>query len=180
MKIALVSYSLTGNNARYAEHLARTLSAERLPVRTRKPVTYGTITLDMILNRKPEIDLASDAFSSYDLVLFVGPVWLGKVAFPFRRCFDMLKKNGRRYAFLSVSGGADGNNPYLTDELKQRAGAAPAFVLDQHIRELLPPEPAPTREQTSAYHVTDADCALFAGRAAEAIRQFVPNAIWPA
>ncbi len=177
MKIALVSYSLSGNNARYADHLARALSAVLLPVHTLKPVTYGTIMLDMILRRKPEIDLKSDEFTLYDLVLFVGPVWLGKVAFPLRRCFDMLKKNRRTYAFLSVSGGADGNNPNLADELKQRTGAAPAFVLDQHIRELLPPEPAPTREQTSAYQVTDADCALFAGRAAEAVRQHVPNAI---
>jgi len=172
MKIALVSYSLTGNNARYAEHLARALSAQEIPVRTLKPVTYGTIMLDMILRRNPGINLAPDVFSAYDLVILVGPVWLGKVAFPFRRCLDLLKRNPRPYAFLSVSGGADGNNPLLAAELKQRAGSAPLFVLDQHIRELLPAEPAPTREQTSAYQVTDADCALFAGRALEAFRQY--------
>jgi hypothetical protein len=177
MKVAVVSYSFTGNNTRFAEHLARASSARQITVGTQKPVTYGTITLDMILHRKPEIDLDPFALRGYDLILIVGPVWLGKVAFPLRRCLDMLKRSRQPYAFLSVSGGADGDNPHLAEELKQRIGSKPVFVLDQHIRELLPGEPKPTRDDTSNYRLSDADCALFAGRAMEAVRQYFPNVI---
>lgn len=177
MKIAVVSYSWTGNNTRYAQYLANALSAQALAVRTIHPVTYGSVTLDIMLQRKPKIDLAPDALHAYDLVLIVGPVWMGKVAFPLRCCLDMLKRNRQPYAFLSVSGGADGDNPLLAKELKQRTGSEPVFVLDQHIRELLPGEPKPTRGDTSNYRLSDADCALFSQRAVEAVSLYVPGAL---
>jgi len=177
MKTAIVSYSLTGNNTRYASLLADKLSAEHIQIKTEKPVTYGTIALDMLFQRKPKIDLAADALATYDLVLFAAPVWIGQVAFPLRRCLDALKKSNRAYGFVSVSGGADGNNPKVAAELEQRTGRRPAFVLDQHIRELLPAEPKPTREDTSNYHLSDADCERFAARAAEELKSVFPDRI---
>ncbi|PKM38695.1 MAG: hypothetical protein CVV04_13950 [Firmicutes bacterium HGW-Firmicutes-9] len=176
MKTAIFSYSLTGNNARYASHLANALDAEHVVITTEQPVTNGTITLDMILHRKPKINLAADAFARYDRVLLVAPVWLGQVAFPLRRCLDMLRKSRCSYGFLSVSGGADSNNPKLSDELTKRAGRAPLFVLDQHIRTLLPAEPTPTRDDTSNYVLTDADCEHFGRIALEQIHASFPVA----
>jgi multimeric flavodoxin WrbA len=170
MKTAIVSYSLTGNNTRYAAHLADALSAKHIQIKTERPVTYGTITLDMILHRKPKIELPADALAAYDFVLLTAPVWLGQVAFPMRRCLDALKKNGRAYGYLSVSGGADGNNPKLAAELEHRTGRRPAVVLDQHIRELFPTEPPPTREDTSNYQLSDADCERFTACAVEKLK----------
>ena len=46
MKIVILSYSLTGNNARFADHLARALNADLIQISTLRPVNYGTITLD--------------------------------------------------------------------------------------------------------------------------------------
>ncbi|MEZ4627603.1 MAG: hypothetical protein R2912_05785 [Eubacteriales bacterium] len=43
-------------------------------------------------------------------------------------------------------------------------------MLDQHIRELLPAEPKPTREDTSNYQLSDADCERFMARAAEELK----------
>jgi flavodoxin len=176
MKIAILTYSFTGNNARFAAHLASALSADQIPVTPLTKVTYGTITLDLIFSRKPAINFSEDALRAYDLVLLVAPVWMGQVAFPMRRCLDALRKNTQRYAFLSVSGGADSNNPKLSDELTKRTGRAPVFVLDQHIRTLLPAEPAPTRDDTSNYVLTDADCEHFGLIALEQIHASFPVA----
>ena len=176
MKIAILTYSFTGNNARFAAHLASALSADQIPITPLTKVTYGTITLDLIFSRKPAVNFSADELQAYDLVLLVAPVWMGQVAFPMRRCLDALRKNAKPYAFLSVSGGADGNNPKVSSELTKRAGREPVFVLDQHIRTLLPAEPAPTRDDTSNYVLTEADCTHLGQNALKQIHACFPVA----
>jgi flavodoxin len=176
MKIAIVSYSFTGNNKRFAAYLSRLIPADIIPVTPLHPVTYGSITLDLVLSRKPKTDFSSNALSSYDAVLLIAPIWMGQIAFPMRGLLDALRTFRIPYAFLSVSGGADGENPNITAELTRRTGRAAAFVLDQHIRSLLPAVPAPTRDDTSKYSLTEADCELFAQSALEKIRLSFPNA----
>lgn len=176
MKIAILSYSFTGNNKRFAEHLSRLLPADIIPVTPLHPVTYGSITLDLMFSRKPKTDFCAKTLTPYDLALIIAPIWMGQIAFPMRVCLDALKAYRIPYAFLSVSGGADGDNPRIAAELTHRTGKAPAFVLDQHIRSLLPPVPAPTRDDTSKYSLTEADCELFGQSALEMFRSSFPNA----
>jgi hypothetical protein len=92
-----------------------------------------------------------------DLVIFVGPVWMGQVAAPLRAYFKHLKGRLDQYAFVSISGGANGPNPKLAGELKKRVGKEPTAVIDLHIADLLPSDPKPTREDTSAYRLNDED-----------------------
>ena len=176
MKIVILSYSLTGNNARFADHLARALNADLIQISTLRPVNYGTITLDLVFQRKPAIRFSGDQIKNYDLVLLIAPVWMGQVAFPLRRCLDALQQSACPYGFLSICGGADGNNPKLTQELTSRTGRAPAIMLEQHIRTLLPQEPAPTRSDTSAYRLTDGDCARLTTQALAEIQMKFPIA----
>jgi len=157
MKTMIISYSLTGNNKDLAESLAETLAAEHSNITESKPRTTGTILLDMIFNRTPKIQIPVSKTEDYDLVLFVGPVWMGQVASPFRACFKQLGPKVDKYAFISISGGADGPNPKLADELGKRMGKEPAVVIDLHIADLLPPEPKPRRKDTSAYRINKRD-----------------------
>ncbi|MEA4914396.1 MAG: hypothetical protein VB061_07490 [Christensenella sp.] len=177
MQTAILTYSLTGNNARFADHLARALSADLIQISPLRPVNYATITLDLIFRRKPAIRFSGDQIKNYDLVLLVAPVWMGQVAFPLRRYLDALKSNTTPYGFLTICGGADGNNPGLAQELTRRAGRAPAIVLEQHIRALLPQEPAPTRDDTSAYRLTDEDCARLTTQTLAEIHKQIPVAL---
>ena len=176
MKIAVLSYSYTGNNARFAAALSAVLGATQIQIQSKRPVTTGTIMLDLVFSRKPEISFDSASLREYDLVLLVAPVWMGQPAFPLRRCLDALKGNATPYAFLSVSGGADGTNPKLADALSRRAGKKPVFVLDQHIRALLPQEPAPTRDDTSKYQLTQEDIVKLSAQAMHEIKQHYPDA----
>ena len=116
MKAMVISYSLTGNNQDLAASLAVTLGADHVSLAEPKRRTTTTIVLDTMFRRTPKILMPVETLAAYDLVVFVGPVWLGQVATPFRACFKQLGPEIDRYAFISVSGGADGLNPKLAGE----------------------------------------------------------------
>lgn len=155
MKKMVVSYSLTGNNERLAASVAAALGAERVRITEPKPRTMLTTVLDMVFNRAPRISVPLGKIETDDWVLFVGPVWMGQIATPFRACFKQLGDKIAGYAFISISGGADGPNPKLAGELEKRLGRKPAALIDLHIADFLPPEPKPTRDDTSAYQLTE-------------------------
>ena len=157
MKAIVISYSLTGNNEDLAARLAATLGAEHVRITEPKPRTMRTIVLDTVFHRTPKIVMPVENTEAYDLVIFVGPVWMGQIATPFRACFKQLRPKIGTYAFVSISGGADGPNPKLADELKKRLGRDPVCLMDLHIADLLPSEPKPARKDTMAYRITEGD-----------------------
>jgi hypothetical protein len=171
MKAIVISYSLTGNNRDLARSLAARLGVQHASISEPKPRSTGKVVLDVILNRTPRITMPVEETQGYDWVLFVGPVWMGQVATPFRACFNQLGPQIDRYAFLSISGGADGPNPKLAGELERRLGQAPACVIDLHIADLLPPEPKPTRKDTMAYRLTESDVTHLTDAAVAALSQ---------
>lgn len=171
MNIAIVSYSYTGNNDALAECIAQDLSAKHFKVQAQKPVTTGTIMLDMLLGRTPKVQPDPVTLKPYELVLFVAPVWMGSVASPLRAYFRYLKSSPQSYGFLSISGGADGENPKLHSELVKRTGVSPLLILDQHIHDFLPPDPKPTRKDTSAYQISEAETKQLSARAIQEINK---------
>ena len=157
MKVIVISYSLTGNNEALAASVAAALGGEHVRITEPKSRTMSKIVLDTVFNRTPKIVMPVEKTEEVDLVLFVGPVWMGQIASPFRACFKQLGQEIGEYAFISISGGADGQNPKLAGELEKRLGKEPVCLIDLHIADLLPPEPKPTREDTMAYRVTERD-----------------------
>ena len=157
MKTLVISYSLTGNNDDLAASVAAALGAEHVRITEPKPRKMSKIVLDVAFSRTPEIIMPVEKIETYDWVLFVGPVWMGQVASPFRVCFRQLSQQIGKYAFISICGGADGPNPKLADELEERLGKEPACLLDLHIADLLPSEPTPTRKDTMGYRITERD-----------------------
>lgn len=171
MKIAIISYSFTGNNKALAERVARQLSADHIPVSENKSRSMGTIVWDMMFNRSPQVKPAPDTLGNYDLLLFSGPVWMGQIAAPLRAYCKHLKSHPKKYGFFSINGGADGSNPKLANELEKRTGASPVLLLDLHIADLLPAEPKPARKDTSAYRLNDGDVTRLADAIVKAIEK---------
>jgi hypothetical protein len=157
MNIAVISYSLTGNNDALAKSIAGKLSAQHIRLTEAKNRKTGTIMADLLLGRTPKVRPAAPDIGSYDTVLLVGPVWIGQVATPLRAYLKRLKKEPCRYAFVSISGGADGPNPKLANELIKRTGHKTDALIDLHIADLLPAEPKPERKDTSAYKLSEDD-----------------------
>lgn len=175
MKTAVISYSLTGNNEALADSIAEELAVEHIRITEPKPRTMGSIVLDTIFNRTPQVQPMSSRLENFDLVLFCGPIWMGQVATPFRAYLKYLKTDLCRYAFISISGGADGANTKLAGELKKRVGREPIALIDLHIADLLPPDPKPVRKDTSAYRINDGDVEKLTGTIVKTVREAISN-----
>lgn len=172
MKTLIISYSLTGNNDALANGIAEQLSAEHIRVTEKKPRKNGTIFADLIFKRYPKVQPEPGDMKGYDIILFIGPVWIGETATPLRPYIERLKSNACRYAFVSISGGADGPNVKLPAELEKRTGRKPAALVDMHIADLLPMA-KPTRKDTGVYRINDADIKKLTGAAVKAVREAV-------
>ncbi len=169
--IAILSYSYTGNNEALAESVARELGAKHIKVTVRKPVTMGSIVLDILFSRTPKVQPDPDSLRNYDLILIFGPVWMGQMASPLRAYLNDLKQNPKPYGFLSISGGADGKTPKLSNELLKRAGKHPVILEDQHIADLLSSNNSITRKETSTYRLSEEDVNRLTKVAVERIKQ---------
>lgn len=131
----------------------------------------GSIVLDILFSRMPKVQPAPDVLQQCDLVLFLGPVWMGQVASPLRTYLNDLKQNPKSYGFLSISGGADGGNLKLSNELLRRTGRQPSILIDQHIADLISPSGSTTRKETSAYRINEEDLKRLTKVAVERIKQ---------
>ncbi len=72
MKIAVISYSLTGNNEALAKSIAEEFAAEHIKIKESKPRTMGSIVMDIIFNKTPQVQPTPDRSVNYDLILFFG------------------------------------------------------------------------------------------------------------
>ncbi|WP_044478929.1 flavodoxin family protein [Paenibacillus antibioticophila] len=173
MKIAVISYSFTGNNDRLAASVAQDLSATHIKITPRKPMTMGNIILDMIFSRTPKVEPDPDSLQQYDLILFFAPVWMGHIASPLRAYWNYLKSTPQAYGFFSISGGADNGNPKLLAELLKRTGAEPSIMLDQHIKGFLPQNSKTTRNDTSAYKISETEARYLSSIAIKEINKLI-------
>ena len=78
---------------------------------------------------------------------------------------------GPEIAFISISGGALGPNPKLADDLTKRIGKKPVTVIDLHIADLLPSDPKPTRQNTSAYRLNEQDILNLTGKSVKEVHK---------
>jgi flavodoxin len=173
MKVIVISYSLTGNNDALATAIAAELGAKHIKVTEEKSRTTATILFDILFNRTPKVIPMPGEIGDSDLVIFVSPVWMGQIATPLRAYFKHFKDRAVNYAFVSISGGADGPNPKLAGELAKRMGKEPATLIDLHIASLLPPDPKPTREVTMAYRLSEAEVKGLTGKIVKTLRETV-------
>lgn len=157
MNIVVISYSLTGNNEALAKSIAEKLAVEHIKITEPKPRTMGTIVQDIVFNKTPAVQPAPDSLGNYDLIIFLGPIWIGKIATPLRAYLKYLKTTQCRYAFISISGGADGSNTKLANELNKIVGKEPTSLIDLHIADLLPSDHKPNRKDTSGYKINNED-----------------------
>ncbi len=170
MSIAVVSYSLTGNNQTLAAAVAKELTAEHIKIAAEKPRNMGAITLDMMFGRVPKVRPLPAVLGQYEKIIFIAPVWMGMAASPLRAYLKYLKERPRPYAFASISGGALNNNPKLKDDLEKWAGRSPAAFADFHIVDLLPSNPKPTTKDTGDYRINEGDTIKLSGTIADAVK----------
>ena len=154
MKTLIISYSFTGNNSKLANIIAESINADFEQLEEKRKRTILTILLDVIFNRTPKVKEPKIAFEQYEHIIFIAPIWFGKIASPLRIMFENLKKTNKNFSFISLSSGADGVNPDLEKELIQRTGIKPQTVINPFIREMLPVNPKPSRKEINTYKIS--------------------------
>jgi len=174
MKKTIVSYSYTGNNDAFALGLAREISADHIRILETGKRTMQKIILDTIFNRCPKIRLSEDRNINKNHVIFISPVWLGKIAAPMRTYLHQLDLEDIKFGFISISGGADGpdTNSEICNEITGILAKEPDFVLDLHKANLLPSEPKPSRKMTMNYRLQEGDVDLLIRQAMPTIKIF--------
>lgn len=173
MNICVISYSMTGNNDLLATRVAGLLGVQHVKVTEPKARKNGTIVFDMLLGRVPKVLPIPEKQDAFDLLLFVGPVWLGQAAFPLRAYLGRIRKQTRRYAYISISGGALNDNPKLAASLEKQTRRAPDAVVDLHIADLLPSDPKPTMADTSSYRLSGEIAQTLAETAVRQLKEVV-------
>lgn len=163
-KTLVLFYSFTGNNEKLAKRIADYLSADYQAINEINKRNFFTIVLDVVFNRIPHIHKPVKEINQYEHVIFIAPIWLGKIASPLRSVFKLYRENIRSYSFISLSGGADGVNVGIEHELVSRLGKKPVKVDNPLIIDLLPTEPRPTRQQLEDYRLSDVDASKVLGR----------------
>ncbi|KFZ27465.1 MAG: Flavodoxin domain protein [Candidatus Izimaplasma bacterium HR2] len=154
MNILVLSYSFTGNNEKLASELAKTINANHISITDKRDVSVKTITMDLIFHRKSKNNEDPNIINNYDLILYVAPFWLGKIARPLRPFFKVHRQLDKEFAFLTVSGGALGKNKKYKSELKKRIKKAPLFTCEFYTADLLENKDIKMKE-TSTYIIDE-------------------------
>jgi hypothetical protein len=162
MKTSIVYCSFTGNNAKLAKAIAQKLNADCIEVNETRKRTVFTIVLDVFFNRTPKIQNIENQLDQYDYLIFVAPVWFGKIGTPLRAVFQYIKGENKTISLVSLSAGADGINPGLESEIAKRTGTAPKVVINQLIIDLLPADPKPNRKMLDEYKISDDEAEMLA------------------
>ena len=175
MKIRIISYSLTGNNEALASAISDKLKVQHITVEEKKKRTIATTALDMLFNRKPKIEPENVSADNNDLLIFMAPIWMGKVASPLRGIFKNLKRKSGHYAFVTISGGADGPNTGIEKDLVWRLKRKPDLIIDELIVDLFPKDSKPTRDQISTYRLSADDIEKITKRVTDRIGKLKLN-----
>lgn len=171
MKIGIFSYSLTGNNNKLGEKISRELGFEHIVIKETEERKIGKIILDMLFGRKPKTSPNPEKMNSYDYIIFLSPIWMGKVASPMRNYLSYVKNNGKKYSFFSISGGAMGPNPKIQKELKKRTGKYPDIQKDFQKVDLMNTAKKPTSKETSDYQITEKDIEIIYNQILELLKK---------
>lgn len=164
------------NNERVADQTARDLNIDWIKIEEKKKRHVLTNLLDVIFSRKPKITLDFTMLEPYDMIIFMGPVWLGHPASPFRRIFDYLQTHQKKYGLITVCAGNNDcvSNTRLKSYLVERVGYEPEFVKELKIFDLLPTMDEKERNQKMlSYQVNQEDIIRFTEEAKSVIHDYM-------
>lgn len=153
MKTLIVYYSFTQNNEKLAKHLHKMLNCDMVKIETVKRRTGLSILLDLIFHRSPAIKAVPYYLRDYDHVIFIAPIWAGKIAMPLITFLKKEKANIKRYSFVTLCGGAPGQKEKIERELTSVLNIMPENVIELWINNLLPADKKDTIKYTSGYRI---------------------------
>ena len=162
MKNLIVYYSFTANNEALALHLQEKLECAIVKLETVKKRTGLSILLDLLFRRKPRLKPISVQLRDYDHVIFLAPIWAGKIGTPLKSFLMDEKDNIRSYSFATLCGGGNATQKEnVRQELLETVRKAPLNVLELWVNDLLSEDKKNTIKYTSGFRVQPEHRAIF-------------------
>jgi flavodoxin len=167
MKTLIIYYSYTGNNAKLAKAISNKLNADCIELKETRKRTTVSILLDIVFNRIPKIQNIDRDIIDYEYIIFVAPIWFGKIGTPLRRAFQKLKNTNQNISLVTLSAGYDGINSKSEKEIVKRTGITPKALINPLLSELFSANPKPTRKTLEEYKISQAEAEKMAEKIVE-------------
>jgi hypothetical protein len=161
MKNLIVYYSFTHNNKKLARYLSEKLDCEKVRLETVKNRNGFSILLDLIFKRRAALKPLNYCLAAYDHVIFISPIWAGKISTPLRSFLIKERSMIDRYSFISLCGGVPGQKEKIEKELVSIVGKKPQSHIELSINDLLPLGQKNTIKYTTRYRVAGDEMASY-------------------
>jgi flavodoxin len=172
MKNLIVYYSFTKNNEKLAEYLRSKLNCDSVKIETVKKRNGLSILLDLVFKRKPELKTIPYYLRDYDHVIFIAPVWAGKIAMPMTSYMMNEKRNIKSYSFITLCGGGNPNQKSkIQSELVSLLEKEPSNVLELWINDLLTAEKKNSVKYTSGFRIEPEGVGQFENKLRDFIKE---------
>ncbi len=173
MKIIVLYYSFTGNNAWLANAIADKMGCTSMEIRERAPRKKYSILFDLIFHRKSHLEECTVLLDTYDLVIFVAPIWASMIATPMATFLSAQKNNISNYAFVSFCGGVPNQDKKIILQLSSLLKKKPIAFAEVKVNDLLPPKQRNKIRYTTPYRVMRKDQPTLARWVDEFIHQII-------
>ena len=173
MKTLIVYYSFTQNNKKLANYLQARLNCDTVEVETEKKRNGLSIFLDILFNRKPVVKKVSHDLRDYDHIIFLAPIWAGRIAMPLMSFALDQKSNIPEYSFITLCGGGNPNQKEkIHNELSTLLERPPLDVIELWVSKL---PSAQKREASiiSSVKVTENEIANYQGELENFLRELL-------
>jgi flavodoxin len=174
MKNVIVYYSFSQNNEKLAGYLCEKLDCEKLEIQTVKKRNGFSILLDLVFHRGAALKPLAKSLAGYDHIIFVSPIWAGKIATPLRAFLKKEKSMIGQYSFISLCGGVPGQKEKIEKELVSIMGEKPQWHVELSINDLLSADQRNDIKYTTAYRVKQDELKGFEPQLQEFIYEHSP------
>ncbi|HEY5917051.1 MAG TPA: hypothetical protein VIU13_06600 [Chryseolinea sp.] len=161
MNTLIVYYSFTKNNELLAKQLQQRLNADIFRIETLKRRSSFSILLDLLFKRKPAIRKHQLSLRNYDQMVFIAPIWAGKIAGPLVTFLNEEQSNIRRYSFISLCGGGTGQQEKIEQALLTILSHAPEKVTELWVSDLISADKKKNVTTVSRHRVQQGDWAKY-------------------
>lgn len=153
MKTLIAYYSFTQNNEKLAGYLQKQLNCDIVKIETTKKRNSFSIFLDLMFKRKPEIKSVPYYLQDYEHIIFIAPIWAGRIATPMKSYLIKEGVNIKKYSFITLCGGSAGQQEKIHSELVATLQKPPLKLLELWVNDLLPAEKKDTIKYTSGFRI---------------------------
>lgn len=161
MKTLIIYYSFSGNNHHLANILHERLHCDIVEIKETSKRTNFSILLDLLFARSSKIQKNEIDLRRYDSLIFIAPIWAGKIATPLKTFLKQESENIRNYSFISLCSGVPEQKEKIKIALQKIVGKPPLAIEELWVNDLLSSSKKNKIKYTTPYRIKPDDFSLF-------------------